>query len=78
MSDEAPHVKVTLDDIYAIVIDTRDTLVSTTDELKELNKDNADHESRIRALEKRVWIAAAVGMVGGAGLPEIVGRVLGG
>ncbi|MCO1575038.1 hypothetical protein M8C13_04595 [Crossiella sp. SN42] len=43
-------------------------------ELRPVN----DHESRIRSLERKVWIASGLAAGAGAGLTKILSTVLGG
>lgn len=72
---EGPAI-ITLREVYDLVLDVRSevSLLKTT----ELKADVADHETRIRALEKWIWrasgIAAAIGAGGGALLNEIIGK----
>ena len=72
---EGPAI-ITLSEVYDLVLDVRAevTLLKTT----ELKTDVADHEARIRSLEKWVWraggIAAAIGAAGGTLLSEMIGR----
>ena len=43
-----------------------------------VREDVTDHESRIRPLERWVWGAAGLGTISGAGLSQIIARLLGG
>lgn len=38
----------------------------------------SDHESRLRKLEARVWVAAGAAVAGGGTLGSVVGAILGG
>lgn len=56
---------ITLRDVYDVVTDL-------ADDVSGLPKVVADHENRIRFLEKAVWVAAGLGMAGGAGLGTLL------
>lgn len=47
-------------------------------ELKEVAKVLPDHETRIRALERKLWIAAGVSAGAAAGITKALSVVLGG
>ena len=36
----------------------------------------ADHEARLRRLERALWIAAGISMAGGAGLSQIAAHLM--
>ncbi|WP_159795621.1 hypothetical protein [Puerhibacterium puerhi] len=74
---ENPHAKVSLESIYEVSLDTRERVIRIEGQLKELNDSRDDHEARIRNIERRLWIIAGASMVGGAGLGEVLSRVLG-
>lgn len=61
MADE-PHVKVTLTEIYKVVVDTRDKVEELDEKVGSLVEAKTDHEKRIRTLE---WMnrGAFVGLV---------------
>jgi len=73
---EGPAI-ITLREVYDLVLEVRSevTLLKTT----EMKADVADHETRIRALEKWIWrasgIAATIGAVGGAAAAEIIAKL---
>lgn len=69
MSDEEPAVKVTLTTIYNKLLDVE----GIVDPLP--NKVN-DHEVRIRAIEKYLWIWIGASGVSGAGLAQIANQLL--
>lgn len=46
--------------------------------LADVRHDVDDHETRIRAVERRVWIAAGTALAGGAGLSQAISALLGG
>jgi hypothetical protein len=66
-----------LDDIWAVVTETRDTVKGLESKLDNVSDTSKDHESRIRALEKVIWKAAgfacAIGAAGGWGLDHLFG-----
>lgn len=64
-------VVITPTEMYREIRDTRDAvnrLVNVVDPaLTNIRHDVADHEIRIRAVEKRVWVACGIGaVIGGA------------
>ncbi|GAA1147837.1 hypothetical protein GCM10009651_35710 [Microbacterium natoriense] len=68
--DSAPYVKVSLDLIYtelmAVKADVAEMKAASTAAIV------ADHEGRIRTLEKWVWGASGIAAVGGAGLSQLI------
>lgn len=40
--------------------------------------DLADHETRIRKLERAVWTAAGAGLVGGSAVATVINQLMGG
>lgn len=67
------HVVVTLDSIYTLLLETRDTVRDMVQTTGELVTNSSDHEDRIRSLERQVWTAGGVGVLGGAGLGQLLG-----
>lgn len=76
-----PHVKITLADIWHELQLVRAEVadMKAANHTADLRADVADHEARIRSLEKWVWraagLAAAVGLLGGGVLGDIVGKL---
>jgi len=68
-----PVVKVTLDDIYAELL----SIGRKVDAMEGQKEDIADHEQRLRVLEKWVWGAAGLATLGGAGLGQVFAKFLG-
>lgn len=66
--DEQVFVKITPQQIYAVAIETRDSVRSLDSSIAEAVKDIGDHESRLRSMERKVW--------GFSGLAGIVSSVL--
>ncbi len=62
---EHPHVKVTLDVIY-------DTLLTMQAQVAPLPARVDDHEVRIRAIEKYLWIWIGASGLAGAGVASVV------
>ena len=62
---EGPHVKVTLDVIY-------DTLLTMQAQVAPLPARVDDHEVRIRAIEKYLWIWIGASGLAGAGVASVV------
>lgn len=48
------EARVTIREVYDIVLEVRDSVAV----VPSIRKDVDDHESRIRSLERKVWIAA--------------------
>lgn len=67
-----PHVKVTMHEIYGLLLSVQKELIEMKSELPSVK----DHETRIRALEKWVWGAAGIGMVAGIFFNQIVGKLI--
>lgn len=63
--EETPHVKVTLDVIYNAVLEIKGTLAPLPDRVD-------DHEVRIRAIEKYLWIWIGASGLAGAGISSVV------
>lgn len=72
-----PVVAIGLEQVYATLLEVRDDVRDMKKELGELSNDSADHESRLRSLErdriangrltgKLAGIAATLGIGGGA------------
>lgn len=60
------HVVVTLESIYTLALETRDTTRDLASRVDSALAGHEDHEGRIRALEARVWKAA--GLLGAPGI----------
>jgi hypothetical protein len=71
------HAEITLKEVYDILVDVRNDVTSIKSELKNTSEDVKDHETRLRALEKWIWAAAGTGVVGGAGLAQVLQQLLG-
>lgn len=60
------HVVVTLESIYALTLQTAEGVTTAIAKLDTATSTIQDHESRLRALEKRVYLwAGAIGTFGG-------------
>lgn len=70
-------VTVDLGSMYTLLVETRDAVRDLNVKLDHLTDDSKDHESRIRALEKKVWqwagAATVLGAGGGYGLAQLFG-----
>ena len=71
MPEEEPAVRVTLTTIYNKLLDVEDAV-------DPLPTKVADHEVRLRAIEKYLWIWIGASGVLGPGLGQIVNNLLGG
>lgn len=69
--ESEPVVRVTLTTIYNKLQDVEDALNPIPDVVK-------DHEVRIRAIEKYLWIWIGASGVLGAGLGQIINSLIGG
>lgn len=65
-----PVVKVTLDAIYA-------TVLGIDKKVDPIPGTLLDHETRIRALERHVWLWLGAASVGGGGLTVIISKAFG-
>lgn len=76
-TEPGPAVTIGLREVYDLVLEVK----SQVGELKttEIVADVADHENRIRTIEKWMWkqvgLGAAIGSLGGFILSELVGRI---
>ncbi|WP_409466319.1 hypothetical protein [Amycolatopsis sp. GA6-003] len=66
-------VVITLDKIYDQVIATKEIAAKLVDKVDAVEKRDSDHEARIRALERKVWMA-----LGGGAAGTIAAAILGG
>ena len=65
MNDPQTHAVITLREVY-------DAVVGLKEELNGVPKITADHEERIRELERRVWSFAGIATILGAGLAQLI------
>lgn len=63
--EDGPHVKVTLDVIYNAVLGLKEQLAPLPDRVD-------DHEIRIRAIEKYLWIWIGASGLAGAGVASVI------
>lgn len=70
MSDvNEPATRVTLGKVYDLVLELRE-------ELSGLPRKVDDHEIRIRAIEKYLWVWIGAAGVGGAGVGQIINTII--
>lgn len=69
MSDPQNHAVITLREVY-------DAVVGLKVELDGIPKIAADHENRIRDLERRVWSYSSIAAIAGAGLAQLISYLL--
>lgn len=55
MSGQQQGIVVTLDRVYAVLLEVRDAQRDTAAELAKVKEQVADHEDRIRIAESRRW-----------------------
>ena len=65
MNDDQTKAIITLREVY-------DAVVGLKEELNGVPKITADHEERIRELERRIWGFAGVATILGAALAQLV------
>jgi hypothetical protein len=73
------------DEISTQLVDVRIGLAALTAETRAANaaaavrdSSHADHEMRLRKVERAVWLAAGAGLVGGGALGTLASQILGG
>lgn len=64
-----PATRVTLGAVYSLVLELKD-------ELSGLPRKVDDHEIRIRAIEKYLWVWIGAAGVGGAGVGQIINTLI--
>lgn len=69
---------ITPTELYKEMQATHQSVTELRGEVKEIAKVLPDHESRIRVLERKVWVAAGVAAGAAAGLTKALSTVLGG
>jgi hypothetical protein len=73
-----------VDEISTQLVDVRIGLAALTAETRAANSaaavrdaSHADHETRLRHVERAVWLAAGAGLVGGGALGTLASQILG-
>lgn len=69
--DEDGKVMITLKDVYDLLQDVKTTVTGMGDHGDRL----ADHEKRIRSLERNVWIIVGIGIVAQVVVPLIYAKL---
>jgi hypothetical protein len=69
MNDNQTHAVITLREVYDVVVQLKE-------ELNGVPKITADHEERIRDLERKVWSFSGIAAVAGAGLAQLISYLL--
>lgn len=64
-----PSTRITLHAVYNLVLELKDDLTG-------LPRRVDDHEIRIRAIEKYLWVWIGAAGVGGAGLGQIINTLI--
>jgi len=64
-----PSTRVTLHAVYTLLLDFKD-------EMTGLPRRVDDHEIRIRAIEKYLWVWIGAAGVGGAGLGQLINTII--
>lgn len=70
MSNEDTGVHVTLESIYLKLLDM-------DKKLDPLPAQAQDHETRLRALERNLWLAVGAASIGGGALGQIIPGLIG-
>jgi cell division protein FtsL len=68
---EQPYAKVSLEKVYEVVLDVQGRTIRIEQQISDLSKDRDDHEARIKALERKIWVMSGLALAGGAGLSEL-------
>lgn len=76
--ERRPGVTITLDTIYDQVLATKDIARTLVDKVEAIEKRDSDHETRIRALERKVWMALGGGTALGGAAGALATAILGG
>ncbi|GAB3372593.1 hypothetical protein [Amycolatopsis echigonensis] len=71
-------VTITLDRIYEQVLATKDIAAKLVEKVDAIEKRDSDHETRIRALERKVWMALGGGTALGGAAGALATAILGG
>jgi hypothetical protein len=74
----SPGVTITNREIYDQVLATKDLAAKLVDKVEAIEKRDSDHESRIRALERKVWMALGGGATLGGATGALATFILGG
>lgn len=69
------HVIVTIESIYTLLVGVRDDVRDLKTRTDDVRDDIRDHESRLRSVERKVWLAAGVASAVGAGLAQLIPAV---
>lgn len=69
MNDNQTHAVITLREVYDVVVQLKE-------ELNGVPRITADHEERIRDLERKVWSFSGIAAVAGAGLAQLISYLL--
>lgn len=72
---EEPGIVITAHEMYQELREVHDEVKGLRSDFRELARDRSDHESRLRALEARVWQASGAAIILGA-LAGYVAQVL--
>jgi hypothetical protein len=70
-----PGIYITTTQMYQELRQVHDEVKGIRSDLRTLMEDRADHEARIRALERRVWTASGMATVLGA-LGGVLAQIL--
>jgi hypothetical protein len=71
-------VVITPTELYKEMQLTHQAVTEMRGDLKKVTEVMPDHETRIRALERRIWLAAGVAAGAAAGITKALSAVLGG
>jgi hypothetical protein len=69
VNDNQTHAVITLREVYDVVVQLKE-------ELNGVPRITADHEERIRDLERKVWSFSGIAAVAGAGLAQLISYLL--
>jgi hypothetical protein len=69
MNDPQSHAVITLREVYDVVVQLKE-------ELNGVPRITADHEERIRDLERKVWSFSGLAAIAGAALAQLISYLL--
>lgn len=72
MADESQGVVISLRQIYEELKTVHQEVTEMRSEFRGEVEDVADHEVRIRTLEKKVWVASGASAIGSAAITAVI------
>jgi hypothetical protein len=69
MGNEEPATRVTLKQVYDLALETKEAIINLPEKVN-------DHEIRIRAIEKYLWIWIGAAGGAGAGVTQLITAII--